>query len=165
MWRRRKRRLERCDGPTADESCELIEESVAFLSGRYGDFLMAHKRPIPAWAWINRLSHGGLDDIRALATHDPGPGPAAVVADLAAQLVSLVETQHVSLASIQSRILIPLEMRLADMRSTQGPQDAREMAQLLKDAMGGIPQIRPVTGKGRPGTHAPRRQFHDRTDP
>ena len=113
----------------------------AFFSGRYADYLTSHKLPIPAWAWLNGLSHGNGDEIRALAMSEC-TGPSAVIAELAAQIVTLMDTERLSPSFIQSRILIPLELRLAATPETGCPHDADEMTHVLKAATASGLQLR-----------------------
>jgi hypothetical protein len=126
----------------------LVDESAAFLSGRYADYLKAHKLPIPAWAWLNGLSHGDSDEIRTLAMHNC-TGPSTVIAELAAQMVMLMDTQRLSLSFIQTRILIPLELRLAATPGIGCPHDANEMTHVLKAATAGGLQLRWQLTKGQ----------------
>lgn len=141
MWRKRERRQNHSTGAAASDCDSLIEESAAFLSGRYADYLMTHKLPIPAWAWLNGLSHGDVDEIRALAIHDC-TGPSAVIAELAGQMVTLVDTERLSLSFIQTRILIPMELRLAATPGIGCPRDADEMTHVLRAATAGGLQLR-----------------------
>ena len=135
MWRKRgEHQSNRSKDTAIDASVSLIDESAAFLSGCYAEYLLAHKRPVPAWAWLNGLSHGGIDDIRALTLDANASGPSGVIAELATQMITLVENRRLSLSSMQHRILIPLEFRLAAKRSMHCPHDAGEMAQMLRAA-------------------------------
>lgn len=141
MWRRKKPRDNRSAEAVVRACNSLIDESAAFLSGRYADYLMRHKLPVPAWAWLNELSHGNGDDIRALAMNDC-TGPSAVIAELAAQIVMLMDTERLSLSFIQNRILIPLELRLAATPEIGCPHDADEMTHVLRAATSGELQLR-----------------------
>lgn len=141
MWRKKEPRDNRSAEAVARACNSLIDESAAFLSGRYADYLMTHKLPIPAWAWLNGLSHGNGDEIRALAMNDC-TGPSAVIAELAAQIVTLMDTERLSLSFIQNRILIPLELRLAATPEIGCPHDADEMTHVLRAATSGGLQLR-----------------------
>ena len=141
MWRKREQRQNHSTEAAVSACDSLIDESAAFLSGRYADYLMTHKFPIPAWAWLNGLSHGNGDEIRALAMNDC-TGPSAVIAELAAQMVTLMDTERLSLSFIQNRILIPLELRLAATPEIGYPHDANEMTHVLKAATSGGLQLR-----------------------
>ena len=141
MWRRKKPWDNRSAEAVVRACNSLIDESAAFLSGRYADYLMRHKLPVPAWAWLNGLSHGNGDDIRALAMNDC-TGPSAVIAELAAQIVMLMDTERLSLSFIQNRILIPLELRLAATPEIGCPHDADEMTHVLRAATSGELQLR-----------------------
>jgi hypothetical protein len=124
--------------PAADPSLSaidsLIRESSAFLSGHYAKCLTARNLPVPAWVWLNELSHGDIDAIRTLAACDAATGPSAVITELAAQIITLMETQRLTLPWIQNRILIPLELHLADTPGIPCPHRADEMIQILKGA-------------------------------
>lgn len=125
--------------PSVDETSSayqsLIEECAAFLSGHYADYLTERKLPIPAWAWLNAISHGCADDIRLLAARQCATGPSAVIADVAAQMVRLIDTRRLGLRDMQTRVLVPLECRLAAGHHTRSPNNADEMTQMLRSAM------------------------------
>lgn len=141
MWRKREQR-QNYSADAASSACDSVsDEAAAFLSGRYADYLMTHNLPIPAWAWLNGLSHGDVDEIRALAVHEC-TGPSAVIAELAAQMVTLVDTERLSLSFIQKRIFIPLELRLAATPGIGCPHDADEMTHVLRAATSGGLQLR-----------------------
>jgi hypothetical protein len=141
VWRKKEPRDNRSAEAVARACNSLIDESDASLSGHYADYLMTHKLPIPAWAWLNGLSHGNGDDIRALAMNDC-TGPSAVIAELAAQIVTLMDTERLSLSFIQNRILIPLELRLAATPEIGCPHDAEEMTHVLRAATSSGLQLR-----------------------
>ncbi|HET9076464.1 MAG TPA: hypothetical protein VFN68_05990 [Acidimicrobiales bacterium] len=141
--RRRKRR--------GDPACEaeVVAECEVYLSGEFRGYLEQLGRPVPGWAWVNGLAHGELPLIRRLARGgDPGGSPQAVVADIARQLVSLVERGVDTLEGLQRRILIPLESDLADSRPPVIPADAAQLRRAIDAAL----RHRTPPGRGnRPG--------------
>lgn len=115
MWWRRTRG----DCTEAAAAGELVEECEAFLAGTYGAYLQSRGRPVPAWAWINRLAHAKRDDLEALAAERArGSNPQALLSCIAGRLLSVVDHRDVSLETLQCRKLIPLELFLA---ATAGP--------------------------------------------
>ena len=52
---------------------ELVVECDAFVAGRDAEDLLARKRPVPAWAWVNLFAHGSESDLReAMLLGAPG---------------------------------------------------------------------------------------------
>ena len=108
------------------EADELIAGCEAFLDGSYAEHLRRAGVPVPAWAWLNLIAHGTLDELRALAT---GPVPPSVWPRarwfLAGEVVDAVESGWCSLAGLQRDVLIPLEQRamVGDTASRWGPGD------------------------------------------
>jgi hypothetical protein len=93
------------------------EECDAFLAGDWAEHLAAHGEPVPAWAWLNRVAHGRIDELRAL-TRTPGWGHAwmdewdrlqACVADTLFQRARQLSSD---VATLQLKVLVPLELML-----------------------------------------------------
>jgi hypothetical protein len=93
------------------------EECDAFLAGDWAEHLAAHGAPVPAWAWLNRVAHGGVDELRAL-TRAPGWGHApldewdrlrACVADT---LFQRARQASMDVTGLQLSVLVPLELML-----------------------------------------------------
>jgi hypothetical protein len=109
---------------------DLSAAAEAFLAGSYRTHLEAEARVIPAWAWVNQLAHGTLDDIEALGARGLwATGPEAVVATVAANISRLVRRDGASLAQLQEQGLLRLEDRLA--REVPDPADDAEVAHVL----------------------------------
>ena len=126
MWRRHQRR-----GPN-DGRAEAVPDTPelqappqnefdAYLTGGYVRWLVCNRQPVPGWAWINRVAHGELDDLRELASALNHRSRAAVEMDVWQQVAALL-AKHVlttagdedQLRDLQLRVLVPLELRLAD---------------------------------------------------
>ena len=41
----------------------VADEVEAYLAGRYVELMVARKRPVPAWAVVNRLAHATRDEL------------------------------------------------------------------------------------------------------
>ncbi len=111
MWSTRSRTWERV----------LVSESEAFLLGHYAQYLGLQHRPVPAWAWLNALAHGGEADISSLATSEPPrralPSDTTVwqqaLAFLAQELISQAARRGRPVADLQRSMLVPIELELA----------------------------------------------------
>lgn len=96
---------------------ELVEDSEAFLLGRYAARVEQRSADVPAWAWTNLLAHGSEDDLRRAAV-DARRGPAesrgwrAARAFLAAEILRTIGPGG-SLVELQRQVLAPLELELA----------------------------------------------------
>lgn len=113
----------------------IADACAAYLSGSYRQFLVEQGRPVPAWAWVNRLAHGDRRSIEALAAAPDDGTPAALVASIAGTLLRVVDQRGGSLASVQQQRLIPLEGRLAAAASGGVPADQDELARALASAL------------------------------
>jgi hypothetical protein len=117
MWGRRP--------PSAEES-ELVREAEAFLLGTYVAQLVSEGWLVPDWAWLNGVAHGDIDRLRALA------GGAGIMAHTYGttrvwQQVEAYLAQEVltrcgpdQLPGVQSSMLVPLELELANAAATEG---------------------------------------------
>jgi len=104
---------------------ELVLECEAFLSGEYAQGLRDGDRDVPAWAWLNALAHGNDRQLAALASEEPRHEPASTPADawqsamalLAREVQCRVAEGRQTLAELQRRALVPLELDFASRRS------------------------------------------------
>jgi hypothetical protein len=118
------------------EAEELIAGCEAFLDGSYVEHLCRAGAPAPAWAWLNVIAHGTLDDLRALAA---GPVPPSVWPRarwfLAGEVLDAVEGGQCSLAGLQRDVLIPLEQRAmsGDAAGRWGPGELTRRTRGLVD--------------------------------
>jgi hypothetical protein len=137
-WRRGTRSIHEVDVPPLSEECE------AFLSGSYRALLEANGWPIPAWAWLNGLAHGDLSEVERMASRsDPSCGPDACVADMANQVLVAIARTTATLATLQQRLLVPLEMALIAGRPGM-PRDASDLRGAVRSALAA--GIRPLDG-------------------
>lgn len=113
MWNRRREPEEPVRRAGVGEECD------AFLAGEWAEYLAACGEPVPAWAWLNRVAHGRVGELRAL-TRAPGWGYApldewdrlrACVADTLFQRSRPASTD---VAGLQRSVLVPLELVLLD---------------------------------------------------
>ena len=120
-WRRRSRPATAAPGTDHpdDEAGDLAEECDAFLAGAYVDLLERRARPVPAWAWLNRLAHADEASLARLGdadldAHRTGTGGWRTAQRwLAAVIVDLAGTYPGGVRQIQSEALVPLELALA----------------------------------------------------
>lgn len=107
-------------------------ELEAVLAGRYVEWLRGRGEPVPAWAWLNGLAHGGLGDVSALAAQRHLFGR---VRDwrrarrlLAGEIVAVAGDR---LGVVQREVLVPLELRLAARGNDAALDPARLAARVL----------------------------------
>lgn len=115
--RRKRRRVGLARRRERELSRELVEESEAFLVGRYVEHLESRAAAVPVWAWTNALAHGTADDLRRVADGARADQTAAhdwraARAYVAAELLEAT-ARGTSLAETQRQLLVPLELRLA----------------------------------------------------
>jgi hypothetical protein len=96
---------------------ELVAECEAFLAGRYAEHLEARRLRVPAWAWVNLLAHGTVGELEAArhVTADDGSPSAqwrAARAFLAREVLEAAAAADTTLADVQRRLLVPLELEL-----------------------------------------------------
>ena len=126
MWRRRGRRG--WSGPAVESAADRSgpralpqNEFDAYLDGSYVTWLLSNGQPVPGWAWLNRVAHGQLDDIRAMATHlrrlpatrEEVGAWQQVAAFLAKEVVAAAGDEE-QLLDLQRRVLVPVELHLAE---------------------------------------------------
>ena len=126
MWRRRDRKGR--NGPAAQSEAETWDpqgqpqnEFEAYLEGSYVTWLVSNGHSVPGWAWLNRVAHGQLEELRTMATHLRRL-PAAreevgawqqVAAFLAKEVVAAAGDDE-QLLDLQRRVLVPIELHLAE---------------------------------------------------
>lgn len=116
------------------EATELGEECAAFLAGGSRDYLEARGRPIPAWAWVNRLTHGDQAAIEyAAAMHHSDDTPDALIAEIAAAALARL-AGGATLEALQRITLVPLELALAA-SAGPAPASSSELARALASAL------------------------------
>lgn len=129
MWKRSKREV--VEEPAATE---LGDECAAFLTGGYRDYLETRGRPVPAWAWVNRLAHGDHADIASAAARQSNDDtPEALIAAIAAAVLTRLQ-DGVPLEALQRNSLVPLEMTLAA-QAELPPTSSIELGRVLRSAL------------------------------
>jgi hypothetical protein len=118
-WRR-KERVERVPLGTDATAAAALNEFEAFLAGRYIDYLVQHSRAIPTWAWVNAVAHATHDELVAIATgttyFEALPSAARwqqAVRAIARHLVAETGDDDERLRELQSQVLVPVELTLA----------------------------------------------------
>lgn len=95
----------------------IADECAAFLAGNYLDYVRSTGRPVPAWAYLNRLAHGDADEIERLGTRTPRSrdrtGWTDAIVFMASELVTVSRVSGVELAVLQAEVLQPIELHLA----------------------------------------------------
>jgi hypothetical protein len=104
----------------APTCCPIENEFDAFLAGTYADWLSTKKQSVPAWAWLNRIAHATISELEIMSTWSAPPSDASdvvlwqrAIALLATDVLAITADDR-QLASVQRRVLIPLELRLAE---------------------------------------------------
>lgn len=119
MWRRDPGR----DGPqdADDRALSAGNEFDSYLSGSYADWLMRRHRSVPAWAWVNRLAHGTIDELDELRAGVFAPVATTTDVSLWHQVLTFLASEvldravdHDELRELQRTVLVPVELRLAD---------------------------------------------------
>lgn len=117
MWRQHGNRSESHRWPVGED---LVRDCEAFLSGCLVDQLIDRHEPVPDWVWLNVLAHGGEEEIAALAGETAAPNPAwerswrQALELLAHEIITAECATGSSLLDLQRRVLIPLELELAE---------------------------------------------------
>jgi len=105
--------------PSSPDERELVRESESFLLGTYVEYLRSQGRWVPPWAWLNTLAHGDPETVRALAADEAVHGPPCAAERVWQQAVAYLAQELAlrceggSLAGVQRSTLVPLELRLA----------------------------------------------------
>jgi hypothetical protein len=130
---RRMRRVASTSG-----AARLITDTEEFFAGTYAEHLRRHHEQVPGWARLNTLAHGELSDVRFLR-RSLAARKAAAFADwheetwrkaertLAGEVLEIVRSDADTLARVQRRILVPLELALMNSEAAGG----LSVAQLL----------------------------------
>lgn len=121
-----------------DGVTDLVAGSEALLCGQYAEYLLLRGRRVPVWAWVNLLAHGTAEDFGRSATGIAGH-PSSGCADfhdartyLAGEILRAIDAGD-SLASIQARVLVPLELQL--MRRATECWGATDLIEAVVDAL------------------------------
>jgi len=134
--------------PTDGLARQLVAEVEAVLAGHLAEHLEQHERLVPAWAWLNLLAHGTgaeLADAAGRERWHPSAAWFRARSFLAGEVLARADARHQPLEAIQSEVLIPLELRLADRPLTWRPVPAELVRLVLAalDARAGDPGQRP----------------------
>lgn len=114
---------------------DVAVECEAFLGGRYLELLRSRGRAIPAWAWLNGVTHGAVDQLDRLATAPTdGTAPEALVASIAQRTLWFVRHRGMSLSLLQQVTLAPVEAKLLDGGWGACPGTAAELGAVLWEA-------------------------------
>jgi hypothetical protein len=110
-----RRKWGRCDRRMA---AQLVEDTEAFLSGRFAEQAEAHGDLVPVWAWTNLLAHGSEKDLRAeiatgLLRRDRAMRQWREARSYLASEVLWQAEQYGCLEEVQEAVLMPLELDLA----------------------------------------------------
>jgi hypothetical protein len=121
----------------------LADEVEAFLAGRMVDHLTASRRPVPAWAVLNRLAHADRSDLVHFVeganvdwTVHPSFGQpywAAAERFVAGHLLARGRTPE-DLGRLQRATLVPLELGLIE-RTKIDRLTADEVLELAAEAV------------------------------
>jgi hypothetical protein len=101
---------------TSSRTSSIVSECESFLAGSYAQHLQSVGRTVPAWAWLNRLSHGSLAELRSLASGHggrQGDPASAAIRFLAGELLARADDDAASVAALQRDVLVPEELALA----------------------------------------------------
>ena len=126
---------------------ELVADCDAFVAGRYAEYLLARKRPVPVWAWVNLFAHGSESDLREAMLLGAARVPIGAQqwwsarAYLAGELLDQVAARR-PLRTLQRVVLAPLELELAAGREVQ----AWRPAQLVHAVLAGLDERRLAGG-------------------
>ena len=99
-------------------SAQLVDETEAFLGGRFVERAEARGDFVPVWAWTNLLAHGSDKDLRAeqtirLPRRDKAMRQWREARSYLAAEVLWQAERHGSLEEVQEAVLMPLELDLA----------------------------------------------------
>lgn len=114
---------------------DVVSESEALLSGSYVEYLKRRGQQVPSWAWINLLAHGSEDALRTATRLRRAP-----IVDmnvwwrarryLAGEVLAAADRAG-SLESLQSTVLVPLELALMCARPVGRPRPGTWAASVL----------------------------------
>lgn len=96
----------------------LIVETEAFLSGTAQELYVLDAKPVPVWARLNALAHGGPEVVHAMAANLRGLDTfgtwAWAVSTLANELLEVSRHSSRPLDQVQRASIVPLELVLLD---------------------------------------------------
>jgi hypothetical protein len=115
----------------------LVEESQAFLDGRYAELAASSgETRVPVWAWMNLLAHGTEAELRVTASQLlVTQGWRQARAFVAGEVIDVIDAGLMSLSQVQRDILVPLEL---DVLSCQTANQWTP-AQLVSGLLGVLP--------------------------
>jgi hypothetical protein len=113
-------------------------ESEAFLLGSLVEYRDDKGMEVPVWAWMNRLAHGTASQISECVIHSDEPRRAGgswrvARSYLAFEVLGLTDLE-LTLAELQSSVLIPLELEMAARPDVAG-WTPRQWVDLVEDAL------------------------------
>lgn len=121
--RRRHRAVRRgraaADDPVqpGDDAMNVADECEAFLWGRLVEWLIDEGRPIPTWAWLNKLAHATAEEIEAVAEGEVAYSATREFDDwnqavtvVAGDLIEQVDGDESLLGNVQRTLLVPFEL-------------------------------------------------------
>ncbi len=151
-WWKGTRKVSEEEVSSAASQVDLGLECAMFLAGEYAGYLESEGRPVPAWAWVNRLAHGTEGDLRTLAGGPKRDGsPGGMISRIASHVLDLLESDDVSLPDLQRRALIPLEMALGETPGSGVPLSSAELGRAIMHALSiGLSPLPPIAGDARP---------------
>lgn len=119
MWRRSSGRDE--PEEAGEPAATAGNEFDSYLAGSYAEWLTREHRSVPAWAWVNRLAHGTVDELDELRAGEWTPAPAPADVSLWQQVLTFLAGEVLDrvadddeLRELQRTVLVPVELRLAD---------------------------------------------------
>lgn len=129
-------------GVPSEPTLPFDSEFDAYLAGGYAEWSLAHGQSVPAWAWMNRIAHASLVDLRAttdrsaVSENDPDLVPWELTTRFLIQEVLATATDDEALHELQQRVLVPVELGLAkEWWRTLAPKDLATLVMVaLQDA-------------------------------
>lgn len=140
LWRIfEKQRGEQPHAPTLGErGTVLARECEEFLSGELASGYLSGRGPVPHWAWINFLAHAPETELRSLAENGYSEGLLSLYdswryaeCTTACAVFTVSEACGCSVAELQRRALVPLELELATLNEISPD----EFEQMVYDAL------------------------------
>jgi hypothetical protein len=130
---------EQCDQYTACGT--TASECEAFLDGTLAEQWDDRGLDIPVWAWLNLLAHGSAELIRECILRPYRPHRAsrnwrAARSYLAYGVLDLTDLEF-TLADMQTSVLIPLELEMAERSDEIADWTPRQWVDVVEDALRG----------------------------
>lgn len=113
------------NGWSNEPSALIGEECEAFLNGRWVEHLLRLGKPVPRWAWINKVAHADgvelhdLSDDLTAAVHS-GDEFRWAAAFLAAEMIDLAAGRAALIEDMQQQVLVEVELELLGGGQTPG---------------------------------------------